>query len=157
RGKLLDRTGQPLATSEIGPNGQVRFYGLPGAVPATGYHSLKYGNSGIEAAFDEQLRGDRSPDVLDRLRGELGRQQRRGSDVVLTLDVRVQQAAADAIGGAKGAIVALDPGTGEVLALASKPYFDPNTLDRDWDRLSTDPGRPLFNRALQATYPPGST
>jgi peptidoglycan glycosyltransferase len=77
--------------------------------------------------------------------------------VVLTIDARIQQAAAEAIGDANGAIVALDPKSGAVLALASRPFFDPNTVDRDWEKLSRDPSRPLFNRAVQATYVPGST
>jgi penicillin-binding protein A len=157
RGKLLDRNGQPLARSEVTPQGVARHYGLPAASPITGYHSLRYGNTGIEAAFDEQLRGQRSPDLLDRLRGELTHSRPIGSDVVLTVDARVQIAAAEAMGDANGAIVALDPKTGAVLALASQPYFDPSTVDREWDRLSRDPGRPLFNRALQSTYVPGST
>jgi penicillin-binding protein A len=157
RGKLLDRNGQPLATSEVTPQGVVRHYGLAAASPVTGYHSLKYGNTGIEDAFDEQLRGQRSPDVLARLQGELSGRRPVGSDVVLTIDARIQAAAAAAMGDADGAVVALDPKTGAVLALASQPYFDPNTLDQDWDRLSHDPGRPFFNRAVQSTFVPGST
>src|SRR5207249_11895522 len=85
RGKLLDRNGRPLATSEATPESVVRHYGLPAAWPATGYHSLKYGNAAFEAAFDEQLRGQRSPDVLERLRGELSNRPPVGSDVVLTI------------------------------------------------------------------------
>jgi peptidoglycan glycosyltransferase len=123
----------------------------------TGYHSLRYGNTGIEAAFDEHLRGQRSPDVLERLRGELTHQRPVGSDVVLTIDARVQQTAAEAMGDANGAIVALDPRTGAVLALASRPFFDPSNIDSDWERISNDPSRPLFNRAVQANYVPGST
>lgn len=157
RGKLLDRNGQPLARSELTPSGVVRHYASPAMAAVTGYHSLRYGNSGLEAAFDEQLRGQRSPDLLDRLRGDLTNRRPVGSDVVSTIDARVQQVAAEAIGDANGAVVALDPKSGAVLALASSPFFDPSTVDRNWERLMQDPGGPLFNRALQATYAPGST
>lgn len=157
RGRLLDRTGQPLAVSERTAQGFVRRYPLPAAVAATGYYSLRYGSTGIEAAFDEQLRGQRSPDLLERLRADLLHPPVVGSDVQLTIDARIQQAAAEALGDAHGAVVALDPRTGAVLALASAPFFDPNRVDADWQQLVQDPGNPLFNRALQATYPPGST
>lgn len=157
RGRLLDRVGQPLAVSEWTPHGYVRRYTLPAAVAATGYFSLQYGSTGIEAAYDEQLRGQRSPDLLERLRAELLHRPVVGSDVQLTIDARIQQAAAEALGDAPGAVVALDPRTGAVLALVSAPYFDPNRVDDSWRLLLQDPGRPLFNRALQSTYPPGST
>ena len=157
RGKLLDRNGEPLATTQITAQGAARYYGLPAASPVTGYHSIRYGNTGVEAAFDEQLRGQRSPDVVARLRADLTHQRPVGSDVVLTIDARLQQVAAEALAGAEGAIVALDPKSGAILAMASRPYFDPTTVDRDWEALTREPGRPLFNRALQATYPPGST
>jgi peptidoglycan glycosyltransferase len=157
RGKLLDRTGQPLAHSEVTPNGVVRRYALPAASPVTGYFSGRYGSSAIEAAFDAQLRGERSPDLVERLRGELTHRRQVGSDVVLTVDARLQRVAAEALGDARGAVVALDPRTGAVLALATRPYFDPNAIDRDWQALSQDPTGPLFNRATQSAYVPGST
>lgn len=157
RGSLLDRRGRPLASSEVTPQAVVRRYELPAAAAVTGYHSLRYGNTGIEAAFDEQLRGYRSPDLRDRLLGELTNRRPVGSDVVLTIDARIQAAAAEAMGDARGAVVALDPTSGAVLALLSQPYFDPDEVDGRWEQLSRDPGRPLFNRALQSTYVPGST
>lgn len=157
RGKIVDRAGQALASSEVTPQGVVRRYSLPAAAPITGYRSARYGSSGIEAAYDAQLRGDRSPDLLDRLRNGLTRARPVGSDVVLTVDARVQQVAAEALAGSSGAIVALDPRSGAVLALADRPYFDANAIDRDWQQLANDPSNPLFNRALQSTYVPGST
>jgi peptidoglycan glycosyltransferase len=157
RGAILDRTGEPLARSEVAPEGVVRHYSHPSVSSVTGYHSTRFGSSGIEAAFDEQLRGLRSPDPLERLRQELTHSRTVGSDVVLTVDARVQRAAADAMGDAKGAIVALDPKTGAVLALVSKPLFNPEQASADWERLRQDASQPLFNRAVQATYVPGST
>ena len=157
RGKILDQTGQPFATSEVTPQGVVRRYSMPAASPITGYHSGRFGNSGVEAAYDAQLRGERSPDLVERLRNELTRARPVGSDVVLTVDARIQAAAAEALAGSPGAAVALDPRTGAVLALVDQPFFDPNRIEQDWQKLSEDPARPLFNRALQSTYVPGST
>jgi penicillin-binding protein A len=157
RGALLDRNGQPIARSELTPQGVARHYASPAFSTVTGYFSQRYGASNIEAAFDGPLRGDRSPDLAERLRSEVTNQRTIGSDVMLTIDARIQQAAAEAMGNTSGAVVALDPRTGQVLALVSTPLFDPNRVDQDWDRLRVDPGRPLFNRAVQSTYVPGST
>jgi penicillin-binding protein A len=157
RGRLLDRNLQPLATTEMTPQGARRYYGSPAFTAVTGYHSPRYGDSGLEAAFAAELRGERSPDPLARLRQQLLGSPTVGSDVVLTIDARVQQVAAEAMGSARGAVVALDPRSGAVLALVSTPLFEAGSLEADWPQLSQDPARPLFNRAVQATYPPGST
>ena len=157
RGRLLDRNLQPLATTEMTPEGARRHYGSPAFTAVTGYHSPRYGDSGLEAAFAAELRGERSPDPLGRLRQHLLGSPTVGSDLVLTIDARVQQTAAEAMGSARGAVVALDPRSGAVLALVSTPLFDAGNLEVDWPRMSQDPARPLFNRAIQATYPPGST
>jgi penicillin-binding protein 2 len=82
--------------------------------------------------------------------------------VVLTIDRRVQQEAEESLKGKTGAVVAIDPNTGEILALASSPSFDPNLFSRgihynDWTDLVDNPQRPLLNRAIQSHYPPGST
>jgi penicillin-binding protein A len=157
RGAILDRTGRPLARSEVTPDGVVRRYSDPSVAAVTGYHSIRFGSSGIEASYDEQLRGARSPDPLERLRHELTHGRTVGSDVMSTIDLDVQRAAAQAMGDAKGATVALDPKTGAVLAMVSRPLFDPNATSEQWERLRQDPAQPLFNRAVQATYVPGST
>jgi peptidoglycan glycosyltransferase len=94
---------------------------------------------------------------MDRLKGDLLQQGVIGSDVVVTIDARIQQAAADALGNSQGSIVVLDPRTGAVLALASRPSFDPNRVESDWDQLRNDQRQPLFNRSIQALYVPGST
>jgi peptidoglycan glycosyltransferase len=79
-----------------------------------------------------------------------------GSDVTLTIDLQLQRVADAALGRSTGAIVALNGRTGEVLALASHPYFDPNELDDQWARLSEDPAQPFVGRALEGQYVPGS-
>ncbi len=85
-----------------------------------------------------------------------------GQDLILSIDVALQQAAREALAGRDGAVVAMDPATGEVLALVSLPGFDPNPFvngisHRDFSALQSDPHNPLFNRALSGQYPPGST
>ncbi len=130
------------------------------------------GRMGIERQYENLLRGvdgKRFVEVnaLGRKAELLGDKRpivpKRGSDITLTIDLDLQRAAEDAfLPGARGAIVAMDPRSGEVLALASKPNYDPNEFSTGitqarWDQLSQGGNYPLFNRAIQAAYPPGST
>jgi penicillin-binding protein 2 len=85
-----------------------------------------------------------------------------GNNLLLSLDARLQEVAERAFGSRRGALVAIEPSTGGVLALVSKPGFDPNQFvdgidSQNWDALNTSPDHPLNNRALQGVYPPGST
>jgi penicillin-binding protein 2 len=130
------------------------------------------GRMGIEKRYEKLLRGQDGKRFVEvnamGRKGEfLGEKHpilpRRGLDMELTIDLDVQRAAEDAFEpGARGAVVAIDPRNGEVLALASKPNYDPNefstgiTRER-WNELSSGGNYPLFNRAIQAAYPPGST
>src|SRR5205085_2854388 len=125
RGKILARDGQPLAESSISGAVQSRSYPLPAAAAITGYHSLRFGNTGLEEKYDAELRGLSGTDPLRALRERFFHTPVIGSDLVTTIDPRIQRAATDALAGQPGAIVALDPRTGEVLALASSPTFDP--------------------------------
>jgi penicillin-binding protein 2 len=126
------------------------------------------GKAGVERVFDHDLRGVSGGQQIEV--DALGRRVRvldevpeaPGNSLTLTIDHEVQEAAEAALGKYRGAIIALDPNTGEVLALASRPAFDPNVFaggvtQEEWRRLSTDPYRPLSNRATQGQYPPGST
>ena len=125
--------------------------------PWMGYTSLRYGRAGLERVYNDVLSGESSllsvRTYLDMLTGK----PQRGADLRLTLDMTVQRAAAEALGDRVGAVVALDPSTGAILALVSSPRYDPNTLDADWKALNADPARPLVDRALQGLYPPGSS
>jgi peptidoglycan glycosyltransferase len=157
RGRILDRTGRALAENVPTPDGGSRRTYPAGAVASVvGYHSERFGNSALEERYDEYLRGARSADPIDQLIASLLHRPTVGSDVVLTLDARIQQAAIDALGGQPGAVVVLDPKTGAVLALASAPTFDPAKVDERWQALVAEPGRPLVNRAIQSAYTPGS-
>jgi penicillin-binding protein 2 len=126
------------------------------------------GRSGVEQTYDAILRGvDGSRDVIVNSHGkEVGQLGQElavpGKDLRLTIDLDVQMAAEKALEGKTGAIVALDPHTGEILALVSRPTFDPNQfsvrLSRSyWSQLINDPDHPLLNKAIQAQLAPGST
>lgn len=141
---------------------------IPGPLYAgvTGYFSRYQGITGIEAAMNEELSGASSSQFLERLNRLISGQPPRGSAVELTLDPEVQQVAMAALDGISGAIVALDPKTGKVLAMATNPTFDPNSLSGNddnqiiatYDELESDPGQPLINRAISGDlYHPGST
>jgi penicillin-binding protein 2 len=125
------------------------------------------GKKGVEQAYDERLRGRQGERVVvvdsrGRLLEEsLGTAAKPGESLTLTLDLDVQQTAERALGDEVGAVVALDPHSGEIVALASSPSFNPNLFARrlqpeDWQAILTNPFHPLQNRALQNTYSPGS-
>ncbi len=126
------------------------------------------GKTGLEAQYEDLLHGEPGfEEVETNAQGRVLRVLRRqlprpGGDLHLTLDADLQRAAYTALGEHRGAIVAMKPRSGEVLALVSKPSFDPNPfvtgiLHRDYQALLQSPGRPLFNRALLGGYEPGST
>lgn len=126
------------------------------------------GRSGVEESYDPVLRGqDGSRDVIvdshGRELGALGIEPAvPGKSIRLTIDLDVQEAAEKALGPRNGAIVAIDPRTGEVLAMVSRPTFDPNQFAirihrNEWNKLITDPQHPLLDKAIQAQLAPGST
>jgi cell division protein FtsW (lipid II flippase)/cell division protein FtsI/penicillin-binding protein 2 len=157
RGRILDREGTVLADVEVASDGTVtRRYLVPEAAPAVGYASLRYGTGGIEAAFDAELRGEAARGDWEAAWDELLHRPPHGHDVQLTLNTALQVQAQQALEGHAGAVVLLDATTGEILALASSPAFDPNRLDEVWDELREDPAAPLVNRATQGLYQPGA-
>jgi penicillin-binding protein A len=131
----------------------------------TGYYSFILQRSGLESALNEDLTGRTTEEVAQNLGELLGISGRAGNTVELTIDPVVQQAAAEALGDVVGAVVAVDPLSGAVLASYSNPTFDPNPLSshdaseirQGWQALNEDPSRPLVDRAIRETYPPGST
>lgn len=132
---------------------------------ATGYYSLVFGASGLERVENEILSGTDDRLLVDRLTQLLAGRSVKGGSIVTTLDERAQKAASDGLAGRKGAVVALDPATGAMLAMVSSPTFDPNPLAspstaterKAYEELQADPDSPLLNRALAEVYPPGST
>lgn len=157
RGRILDRDGVVLADVQVAGDGTVsRRYLVPEAAPPLGYASLRYGTGGIEAAFDRELRGEVGRSAWQAALDDLLHRAPQGRDVQLTLDAALQIQAQRALQGQAGAIVLLDPASGDILALASSPTFVPQLLDEMWDELRADPAAPLLNRATQGLYQPGA-
>ena len=168
------------------PNGNVAVHAL-GYVGAISEQDLKridrsayagtslIGKLGVESAFERQLHGvNGSREVLVNAQGRSVERQGAfvpklqskaplpGDDLVLSIDLKIQRVAEAALAGHRGAVVALDPNNGDVLALVSLPGFDPTLFGQgitvaEYRALADDIDRPLFNRALRGTYPPGST
>ena len=156
-GRILDRRLTVLADSVGTGPAQVRRYPQgAGFTHVLGYRSRRYGLTGIEGRYELALLGLPITDPWEALGEAFGRTP-EGNDVVLTLDAAVQQAALRALGNVRGAVVVLDPRTGAVLTLASRPGFDPSTVDAQWAVLSRDASAPLVDRATQGQYPPGSS
>ena len=166
--------GQLLAYS-VSTDGRFRFLRVypngPVYAPVTGFYSLQYSSTGLERAEDSILNGSDERLFGRRLADFFTGRDPRGGNVATTINPLVQQAAWDAMaqgcGGrtCKGAVVALEPSTGKVLAMVSSPSYDPNVLAthdgeeqaRAWKQLRDDPNGPLINRAISETFPPGST
>ncbi|MFD8479176.1 peptidoglycan D,D-transpeptidase FtsI family protein [Kitasatospora sp. NPDC059673] len=136
----------------------------PMYAPVTGYSSQTYDATQLEKLEDGILSGTDSRlffrNTLDMLTGK----PKQGGDVVTTIDPKVQKAAFEGLGNKKGAAVAIDPKTGAILGLVSTPSYDPGTFaggtkedEKAKAALDADPNKPLLNRALRETYPPGST
>jgi penicillin-binding protein 2 len=126
------------------------------------------GQTGLEKIYDNLLRGVAGRRMIQvnaagRKVKDLGIEEPRpGTDIYLSIDLDAQKAAEEGLGSRAGAVVAMDPNTGEILALASHPSYDPNLFPRgisprDWVQLMKDPSHPMYNRAIQSVYPPGST
>ena len=165
RGLIVSADGVVLARSDPDPDttgAYLRVYpeGAPFA-HVVGYSSLLFGQQGLELAYSSELRSRRDLTISDLISVILGRDL-RPLNLQLTLDAELQKLAYQALGGQRGAVVALDPVTGEVLAMVSTPSYDPGLLlgadaAAQWQILLDDPNRPLADRAIRELYPPGST
>lgn len=165
RGVIVSYDGTVLAESVPDENDPRRFNRTypegEAFAHVVGYTSRIVGDAGIEAAYANQLRSRRDLTFSDLISAILGRDLRPHS-LRLTLDSALQKAAFDLLGDRSGAVVALDPSTGAVLAMVSTPSFDPHLLDtaeaaENWEELLADPAGPLSDRATRELYPPGST
>lgn len=167
RGPLLV-SGDPVAQSVPVDDAYRYQREYPGGArysAVTGFYSVIYGATGMEAAVNDLLAGTSDQLFYRRLSDLLTGKQPRGASVELTLDPKAQKAAWDGLGDQTGAAVALDPKTGDVLALVSTPGYDPDLLaghntkqvTKNRDALLADPERPMENRAIAGRlYPPGS-
>lgn len=165
RGSIV--VGRRAVAKSVATGGRLRYQrvypdkGLYSAI--TGYYSL-YGATGIEQTNNDLLAGNDSRLFVDRLTNLFTGRQTQGGNVVLTINADAQRAALRGLAGQRGAVVALDPRTGAVLAMASSPTFDPNplashdpeTVTKSYNALVKDPQQPLLDRPIHQVYPPGS-
>jgi len=180
-----DRNSRVILATYSRPRGQIVVEGMPVAdsvatkdelkylrrypsgpeyAAVTGHYTRDYGLDGIEATEDDVLSGN-DPRLLGRRIADIltGRDP-QGGTIVLTLNKAAQDAAYKALGGRRGAVVALDPSTGAILAAVSSPSYDPNLLSshksddvaKAWRAYNADADQPMLNRALLQNYPPGS-
>lgn len=163
RGGIEDRNGLWLARSDRDANGEaLRWYRDDTISQVVGYASRKYGTAGLERTYNAQLLGLTGTGALSDLTSKFTTLPDRRLGLRLTLDLRLQRAAVKALGSNKGAVVMLDPSTGEILALASTPVYDasaiadPATATRTFEALQADDARPLLPRATLGRYVPGS-
>ena len=165
RGRILDARGKVLARNERQDGGEsIREYTYPVMAPIVGYKSLIFGTSGLERTYDAELAGIRQLSPGDEMLRKFRARPYDPQDLKLSVDVRFQARAMQALGGNRGAIVAIEPATGRILALASTPTFDANRLvdparGRAYlDSLGAQPAdrSPLLNRATQGRFIPGS-
>ena len=124
-----------------------------------GYWSTKYGATGIEIGENSNLSGTAEPATVDELINQMSGGPQPGNNVSLTLNPELQRLTYEALAASntgQGSAVAIDPKTGDVLAMVSYPSYDPNNIDETFPDLADDPESPLLNKATQGLYPPGS-
>ena len=157
RGSLVDRRNAPIAITDGEPGDYQRNLLYPPLSLTVGYIHPLYGQAGLEYSLNDYLRGYRgtpaSSIFLDQL---LYNQPPEGLDVRLSIDLTLQEKADEMMTGHTGALVLLNAQSGEVLAVASHPYFDPNLPEEEWESSLNDPDAPLFNRATLGQYPAGT-
>jgi peptidoglycan glycosyltransferase len=169
RGSILAADGRTeLALSRKSP-GQLKYQRRypqgPLYAGITGYYSIIFGRSELEQSYNSYLSGDAPELIPQTLIDQVLGRPKRGATVVTTIDPAIQRAAQRALGDLPGGVVALDPHTGDVKAIVANPTYDPNELASQdpqkvraaWDRLNSDPDKPLLSRAIDELYPPGST
>jgi peptidoglycan glycosyltransferase len=158
RGSILDRQERSLAQSTGQPGDYLRVYPYPALGPLVGYTDPVYGQAGLEASMDPYLRGLQGyPTLTTWWEHLLYGQPPPGLNVRLSIDLDLQTKADQLLDGHKGALVFLNAGTGEILAMSSSPTFDANSLSSNWESLVNDPSSPLYDRAAMGLYPSGDS
>jgi len=169
RGQILARDEQTVLATSKTTKGRLKYLRVyPRArlyAGVTGYYSVVFGRYALEQSQNEWLAGRASELLPQNLVDEMLGRDKRGATVVTTIDPKLQRVAARQLGALPGGVVAMDPRTGEILALVANPSYDPNDLSShklkevraDRARLLRDPDKPLLSRAAQELFPPGST
>jgi len=155
RGKILDKDGNVLAETEVDEDGDEKRVYPYGELYAhvVGYDSK--GKSGLESAENFNLLTSNAF-FVEKFVKEFQEEKNVGDSVVTTLDTNLQQAAYNALGSYKGAVVVMEVSTGKILSMVSKPDFNPNTIGKNWESITTGEESVLLNRVTQGAYAPGS-
>ncbi|MEE1296763.1 MAG: penicillin-binding transpeptidase domain-containing protein [Bifidobacterium sp.] len=169
RGAILASDGTVLAKSEA-TNDSFKYQRsyTDGALyaPITGYFSIaQNADRGIEASENSLLTGESDAMFWQRAKALFTGEENSGATIETSIDTKLQKAAAEAMGDQDGAVVAIEPSTGRILAMVSSPSYDPNelaahdtgTVSKNYSTLANDPSNPMLNRATSELYPPGST
>jgi peptidoglycan glycosyltransferase len=163
RGTIFDSRGVALATSRVVSGLSRRTYVDTAFSHVIGYSSLRYGTTGLESAYDDLLTGRADTNPLNAVFDDILGRQPQPKDLSLTIDKRLQDFAALQLAGQTGAIVAIDPRTGAILAMTSTPTFNATPISGDPDAaaapmaaIQASPGKPLIDRSRQGVYTPGS-
>lgn len=158
RGDIVSDDGTLLATTKTDADGNETREYPQGKKYAHVVGYAENGKAGLESSYNFQLLRSHSF-ILERVVNEIEGKKNQGDTLVTTLNNDLQQAAYEALGDRKGAVVVLEPNSGKILAMVSKPDFDPNTIVSNWDAIlaNDDQNSVLLNRASQGLYPPGST
>ncbi|MDP4091996.1 MAG: penicillin-binding transpeptidase domain-containing protein [Bacillota bacterium] len=160
RGSIFDRNGKLLAYSKKTGDKQTRIYPFNNLYSQLiGYDSKIYGKSQLEKQYDNYLVNRNIANPLLAIKNAFNSKEKTGNDLYLTIDNKLQTLSRQLIGNRNGAVVAMDPKTGEILAMVSKPDFNPNssTLEANWQNLAESSSHPFLPRATQGLYNPGST
>jgi penicillin-binding protein A len=163
RGEIIDRDGAVLAMNKVDKNGEpYRLYLDRAVAPVVGYASRRYGTAGLERTYSAALTGLSDPDPVKNLLKKFQADPYDPQALTISLSDALQKAAVRGLGEDHGAVVMLDPRTGEVLALASTPIYDasaianPATEDAGFAAVRDNPDQPLLTRPTQGRYVPGS-
>ena len=163
RGSIFDAQGRLLASSTVIDGISRRTYTDPAFTHVLGYASLRYGATGVERAWDDLLTGRTDPNPLRDLLNDILARQPDPHDLTLTIDQRLQDFAAAQLGADRGAVVAIDPRTGAILAMVSTPTYDATGFSGDpasagavFDAVASVPDNPFLDRGRQGHYTPGS-
>lgn len=158
RGSILSNDGRVLAETQVdGAGNESRYYPYGSLFSHVAGYSTK-GKTGLEALGNFYLLSSHV-NLAERVINELSSVKNQGDNLITTLDLDLQKAAFDALENRRGAVIAMDPATGKILAMVSCPDYNPNTLIEDWKALTEEGNTSgqLLNRAAQGLYPPGST
>ncbi len=156
RGKILDNSGEVLAQTVTHEDGtESREYPHGDLFSHVVGYTAK-GKAGVESIQNFNLLTSNAF-FLEKLAKEFQDEKNMGDSIVTTLNTEIQQAAYDGLGSNKGAVVVMEASTGKILAMVSKPTFNPNTVGENWEALNNDGNSPLYNRATLGQYAPGST